>query len=176
LSIRRANSDQDKSVKALKISKLLLGDPDRGVFPKSVSDIRGIMGFKQTKSVYNYIELAVKLGYLQLDSSGNPILPKKSASEKFFIYTEKHELAKDEYLKYWLDKQNLKKGGSGITMAHSMFTYLLRFFNTLRITPEQLIFEKSPKVVEDYRDKFITAVKMELTGNRKKAEIQILKL
>jgi len=159
LSIRRASSEDEKSVKALKVSKLLLGDPDHGVEPKSVSDIRAIIGFKQTKSVYDYIKIAIKLGYLQLDSTGKPILPKKSASEKFHLYTQKHELSKDDYIVYWLDKQMLKKGGSGIQMAHPMFGYLLRFFNTLRITPEQLIYEKSPKVVEDYRDEYIKAVK-----------------
>jgi len=175
LSIRRANSEDEQSAKALKISKLLLGDPDHGVEPKSVSEIRAIMGFKQRKSVYDYIKLAVKLGYLQLDSTGKPILPKKSASEKFKLYTEKHELSKDEYLKFWLDKQNLKKGGSGITMAHSMFTYLLRFFNTLRITPEQLIYEKSPKVVENYRDEFIKAVKAGTDWKQKKGRSSDIK-
>ena len=166
MSIRRANSEDEQSAKALKISKLLLGDPDHGVDPKSVSEIRAIMGFKQRKSVYDYIKIAVKLGYLQLDSTGKPILPKKSASQKFKLYSEKHELSKDDYIKYWLDKQNLKKGGSGIQMAHSMFSYLLRFFNTLRITLEQLNYEKSPKVVEDYRDEYSKSVKAGSDGKQ----------
>jgi len=155
LSIRRADSLDEKIKKAKQVASKLLGDKSKGIEPQNISQVTKSMGFKSTKSTYFYRDLAVENGFLQLDKDGKPVIGIKSQLGAFKEFSKNHILLEDELVSYWYKKQLNKKGGKGITISKDMLSMLERFFNTLRITPEMLIIEKSNRVVEDYRDEFL---------------------
>ncbi len=180
MSIRRADSDKEKDSLAKKVASYRLGDVAHGVEPLSITDTMRVMGFKSTKSVYLYQNRAVELGLLDLDQDDNPILPKKTMLGEFQTFSKIHTLLQDERIGYWYKKQLMKKGGDGIKIAKDMLNLLERFFNTLRITPEMLIIQKSNKVIEDYRDQFLEAYKngtdMRLSNARDRGSIKGMNL
>ncbi len=155
MSSRRLDSDEEKDKEAKIIANLLIGDLSKGVEPKTINEIMKIRGFKSDRSVKDYKQRAIKKGYLELDENGKAIIPKKSNMAVFKEFSKNHSILSDERIEYWYKKQLNKKGGNGVVIARPMLNILERFFNTLRITPEMLLFEKSNKVVEDYRDSFL---------------------
>jgi len=78
LSIRRADSEDEKNLKAKQVASKLLGDSGKSIEPQTITECTKSMGFKSTKSTYKYRDLAVELGYLSLDENGVPIVPKKN--------------------------------------------------------------------------------------------------
>ncbi|MBA7492263.1 hypothetical protein ES702_02812 [subsurface metagenome] len=177
MSLGRADSNEEKSRIAKKVASYLLGDKSKGVEPMSISDIAKVMGFKSRKSVYAYKDIAIKEGFLAVDLEGKAILPAKTVVGDFKKFTGEHSLLDNELVSYWFKKQLNKKGGSGVKVAKPMLNMLERLFNTLKITPEMLVIEKSNKVVEDYRDEFLehcrneTDVKVRTGGKKGSLEI-----
>jgi len=155
MSIGRADSLDEKEIKAKMVANKLLGDSSRQIEPQNISQVTKAMGFKSTKSTYFYRDLAIKLGYLEIDENGKAILPKISSMAQFKQFSKDHVILNDPLISYWYKKQLSKKGGKGIKVGKDMLNMLERFFNTLKITPEMLIIEKSNRVVEDYRDDFL---------------------
>jgi len=167
MSIRRADSLDEKLKKAKMVASKLLGDSSKQIEPQNITQVTKSMGFKSTKSTYFYMQLAIEHKYLEIDKDNKPILPTISALGKFKDFSKTHSILSDEVISYWYKKQLNKKGGKGVVIAKPMLNMLERFFNTLRITPEMLVVEKSNRVVEDYRDEFLNHFRNEtdIRGN-----------
>jgi len=179
LSVPRARNESEKLAKAKQVSQMLLGDPNNGIEPMGVTQIQRAMDFKKNDSVYFYKKIAIENGLLSLDENGNAILPKKSVAEKWRIYSKNHKLATDELMIKYLDKEASKNGGKGVGKTRVNFNILERFFNTVRITPRQLVQDKSNEIVEYWRDQFLKAFKNNTDWQKRKrshGDIQILTL
>ena len=120
MSIRRADSLDEKLKKAKQVASKLLGDKSKGIEPQNISQVTKSMGFKSTKSTYAYRDLAVENGFLQLDSDGKPVIGIKSQLGAFKEFSKNHILLEDELVSYWYKKQLNKKGGKGITVSKDM--------------------------------------------------------
>jgi len=190
MSITRARNMKEKLVKAQQVAQHLLGDPNNGIEPLTITETQTEMGFAKNDSVYTYKELAVEAGYLSIDQNGDAILPQKSPEEKWRIYSETHKLATDPLMIRYLDKESSKGGGVGVKMTQTNFNMLERFFNTVRITPKELVTNKiipnqvipaktQNEVVEYWRDEFLKAFRNRTDWQRKKinrGSIQVLTL
>ncbi len=179
MSVPRARNESEKLAKAKQVSQMLLGDPNNGIEPMGVTQIQRAMDFKKNDSVYFYKKIAIENGLLSVDENGKAILPKKSVEEKWRIYSKNHKLATDELMIKYLDKEASKNGGKGVGKTRVNFNILERFFNTLRITPRQLVQDKSNEIVEYWRDQFLKAYKNETDWQKRKrshGDIQVLTL
>jgi integrase len=155
LSSKRNDSFDEKLAIAKRVANYLIGDQSKGIEPLNISKIAEIMRFKSRKSVYQYRDLAIQQGLIELDDQGKPILPKVTPLGEFKTFSEKHSLLENPIIAHWWKKQSAKNSGHGIKMQKPMFNMLERFFNTVKINPEELVAQKSNEVVESWRDKFI---------------------
>jgi len=155
LSNFRAKDLDEKIAKAKEVATRLIGDLDHGVEPQNITEIQKAMNYRKNTMIYKYKELAIEKGFLSLDDQGDPILPKKTESEKWRLYSKKHELALNPLMVRYLKKQAGKEGGEGVGKTRVNFNVLVRFFNTLRITPEELVADHSESKVEAWRDEYI---------------------
>ncbi len=190
MSVPRARNEAEKLAKAQRVSQMLLGDPNNGIEPMGITEIQKAMSFAKNDSVYFYKKIAIEKGLLQIDETGNAILPKKSAEEKWRIYSKNHKLATDELMLRYLDKEASKNGGKGVQKTRVNFNILERFFNTVRITPKQLVTDRTipnqlqpartqNEVVEYWRDQFLKAYKNNTDWQKRKrshGDIQVLTL
>jgi len=151
----RAKNLDEKLRKAQEVATRLTGDLDHGIEPQNITEIQRAMSFTKNTMVYKYKEMAIKNGFLSLDEKGDPILPQKTESEKWRLYTKNHQLALNPLMVRYLKKQNQKGGGIGVGKTRDNFNVLERFFNTLRITPEKLVADKSELKVEEWRDEYM---------------------
>jgi len=168
MSVPRARNMKEKLVKAKRVAQHLLGDPNNGVEPLTITETQRAMSFAKNDSVYKYQKLAIEVGYLSINSNGEAILPQKSPEEKWRIYSETHKLATDPLMIRYLDKASSKEGGEGVKMTQTNFNMLERFFNTVRITPKELVQDKKNETVEYWRDEFLKAFRNETDWQRKK--------
>ena len=151
----RAKNQEEKLAKAQEVATRLTGDLDHGIEPQTVSEITRKMNFAKNTMVYIYKKIAIQNGFLSLDEKGDPILPQKTEAEKWRLYTKNHGLAENPLIMRWLKKQNQKGGGTGVGKTRDNFNVLERFFNTLRITPEKLVADRSELKVEEWRDEYM---------------------
>jgi len=157
LSIKRAITDGEKDQKARETAFMLTGDLSKGVEPMTILEIQKALGYAKNDSIYEFKKRAIQKGFLAVDENGDPIVPEKSPAKAWKLYTDKHELGSDPYMTDWGAEQSAKKNRKGITKAKDMFQILERFFNTVRITPEMLIFNGKidKKYVEKKRTEFM---------------------
>jgi hypothetical protein len=162
LSSKRNDSNEEKLAIAKRVANYLLGDKSKGIEPLNMKQISQIMGFKSRKSAYDYRDIAITQGWIELDENQKPILPKVTPLGEFKVFTEKHSLLEDPLIAYWWKKQSSKNAGAGTKMQKDLVNMLERFFNTIKINPAELVALKSNEVVESYRDQFIEQFKLGL--------------
>jgi len=170
LSVPRARNESEKLAKAKQVTQMLLGDPNNGVEPMGITQIQKAMDFKKNDSVYFYKKIAIENGLLSVDETGKAILPKKSVEEKWRIYSKNHKLVTDPLISRYLDKESSKNGGKGVQVTRINFNILERFFNTVRITPKQLVQDKSNEIVEYWRDEYLKAYRNQTDWQKIKKE------
>jgi len=159
MSSRRADKDEEKIAIALKVSKLLLGDPKFGIEPHKMDDITIIMGWSKTtnnSTAKKFKKLAIEKGFIDLDPhTSKPILPVIKRSLEFSAFTKLHNIKHDDYIKSWWEIESAKNGRKGTVVSRRSLNLLVRICNTLKINPEQIVFEKDPKVVEAFRNQYM---------------------
>lgn len=161
MSAKRNDTPEDKERIAKFVAGYLLGDKAKGIEPLTITEIATTMGFKSRKSVYAYRDLAVKLGLLEVDEDGNVIRQKKTVLGQFKLFKVNHELLDDPLIADWWKKQCSKNGTHGTKIQFTMLRNLEAFFNTLHITPNQLVIQKLNSVVENFRDDYMIHYKNE---------------
>lgn len=122
------------------VSKLLVGDPNIGKAPKTISEIATDLGYKNRHSIYDFRDLAIELKMLELDESGNPIIPKKDSSDKFRDFVKKEDFCNDEYvvkLVKYLEQLNLKS-------APTVLNCFKQVCRTLKVNPVTFITYPDP--------------------------------
>jgi len=161
MSIKRANTDQEKDEKAQDVANYLLGNKDLGIEPLTIAEITRIMGFKKEDSTRAYKNRAIEKGFIELDDQGKPKIPEKTPAKAWKLFSENHSILNDPYMAEWWDAQLSKKGSKGIVIAKPMLQVLEQFFNTMRITPEMLILKgkKNRKEVEILRNQYMKKYK-----------------
>jgi len=145
MSIKRAITDTEKDQKAREVAFMLTGDLSKGVEPMTVLEIQKALGYAKNDSIYEFKKRAIEKGFLAVDENGDPIIPEKTPAKAWSLYAEKHELAQDPYIVEWAGIQSAKKNRHGIKKQKDMFQMLERFFNTVKITPDMLIYNGKKK-------------------------------
>ena len=149
----RLQSETDKIKMARDVANYLLGDPSKNIEPLGISHIMRLKNFKTRQSVYNYMNLAVKLNYISLDDQKKPILPKITPQGKFQKFTKNHKLSHNQIISEWYKG----KLDSGITLANPMLNLIELLMNNCGITPEEFIFEgkRDKKKIEQWRTELV---------------------
>jgi len=155
---------------AKRVTKLLLGDPSKGIEPLGIMEIVRKLGFKSKQSVIDLKKLAIKLGYLELDSTGKPILPTKSEMALFKKFTENNPFANDEYVASWLRDLMTRADGAPLQSWKALTVRFQAICNTLKTTPEQWVSGNNTVEVLEQGRNFMKTF-MELYKDRK-AEIR----
>jgi len=120
-------------------ARLLLGDPKRGIMPKTVKEICQILSYESRETHYKYRRLAIELGYLELDEDGKAKLPAKTPQTLFKTFTEQNLLVDTPLGKEWVENMFTRKGGKPIKVWRIRLVNLTNWLNTLEISPEQLL-------------------------------------
>ncbi len=120
-------------------ARLLLGEPKRGVMPKTVKEICKILSYESRQTHYKYRGLAIELGYLTVDQDGNTKLPDKTPQTQFKKFTEENKLVDTPLGKEWVDNMFTRKGGKPIKSWKARLVNVTNWLNTLEISPEQLL-------------------------------------
>lgn len=138
---------------AKEVSNLLLGNFRKGIEPQNITQICRTLSFDSRQSIYIYKELAVKLGYLELDKDGKAKLPEKTSSQAFKKFNEKNPLSNDPLIADWVQNMLTRKQGAPIKSWRTRLTNLTKWLNTLKINPEQLLVSK--EVTDKYQTNFL---------------------
>ena len=158
--------EADKIKMARDVANYLLGDPSKHIEPLTISHIMRLKNFATRQSVYNYRELAIKLGYIELDDQQKAILPTITPLGKFQKFTKNNPLANNQIVTDWYKSKLTAK----ITIANPMLNLMELLFNNGRITPDEFIHEgkADKKRVEKWRDQMVEIyMKKECITNRK---------
>lgn len=141
-----------KEVLAQQVAKYLLGDPSKRVLPIGATEISRRMNFSSTKTVYNYRDLAIELGYLKKDVDGAPVLPEKPKEWSFKRFDKKHPIVNDNYIPDWKQDLFTRKQGNPIESAQTYLRSVEIVCNTLRKPPEAFLesLEKSEKLLKNF--------------------------
>jgi len=124
---------------AREIARLLLGEPKRGLMPKSVKEVMQIMSYNSRTTFYAYRQRAIDKGFLELDENDKPILPAKTPQTMFKQFTKDNTLVDTPLGREWVDNMFTRKGGKPIKVWKQRLTNLTNFCNTLEINPEALL-------------------------------------
>ncbi len=124
---------------AREIARLLLGDPKRGIMPKSTKEIMQTMIYNSRTTFYSYRNLAIKNGYLALDKNDKPILPAKAPQAEFKEFTKDFDLTDTPLGKEWVENMFTRKGGKPIKLWKTRLRNFANFCNTLEINPEAML-------------------------------------
>jgi len=124
---------------AREIARLLLGEPKRGVMPKSVKEVMQIMSYNSRTTFYAYRQRAIDKKFLSLDENDKPILPAKTPMTAFKLFTKDNTLVDTPLGRDWVDNMFTRKGGKPIKLWKVRLTNLTNFCNTLEINPEALL-------------------------------------
>ncbi len=138
---------------AREVSRLLLGDFKKGVEPQNITQICKTLGFETRQSIYIYKNLAVELGYLELDKDGKAKLPAKTSSQAFKKFNEKNPLSNDPLVTDWVQNMLTRKQGAKIKSWRKRLTDFTSWLNTLKINPEQTLV--SLEVTDKYQTNFL---------------------
>lgn len=153
----RANTPEEKRKEAEKLAMLFLGDPDNGIEPKRPTDIQRILGFKSDKTYKDRKKLAIELGLLKKDNFGKVVKPDLTPLDKFKTFRDQDALKKNPLMEKWWKKKSRKNNNKGTKQQFTMLRNLIAFFNTVKITPEMLVAQKSTDYVVKQRDLFMDA-------------------
>lgn len=151
----RANTPDEKRKEAEKLAILFLGDPDNKIDPKRPTDIQRILGFKSDKTYKDRKKLAIELGLLKKDNFGRVVKPDLTPLDKFKTFKDKEVLKKNPLIEKWWKKKSKKNNNKGTKQQFTMLRNLIAFFNTVKITPEMLVAQKSPDYVVEMRDLYM---------------------
>lgn len=133
--VGRADTPEQKLLKAQRVAKLLIGDLSKGVEPCNIAQVKEIMNFGSRTSVYTYIELAKEKGFIELDENNKAILPKPTALGKFKKFTKENPISTSMFFsEYAKDQLGRKTAKAQVNINH-----LTNLFNTLEVTPEYFI-------------------------------------
>jgi len=153
----RANTPEEKRKEAEKLAILFLGDPDNGIEPKRPTEIQRILGFKSDKTYKDRKKLAIELGLLKKDNFGKVVKPDLTPLDKFKTFRDQDALKKNPLMEKWWKKKSRKNNNKGTKQQFTMLRNLIAFFNTVKITPEMLVAQKSTDYVVKQRDLFMDA-------------------
>jgi len=124
---------------AKRIAKLMLGDLNKGIEPLRTMEVMAKLGFKDKKTVRELKNLAINLGYLELDEVGKPVFPKKSSIGEFKKFTENNPFAQDDFISTWIRDLMVRKNGAPLRTWRPLVRSFLSVCNTLKTTPEQWV-------------------------------------
>lgn len=124
---------------AKEVARLLLGNSETNVKPLGVSEICRVLDFKERKTIYNYRDLAVTLGYLHLAQDGSPILPPKPKEAEFKKFDEAHPIIEDPLIADWKNDLLVRKGGNPLSKWKNYIRAVEIVCNTLKINPSALL-------------------------------------
>ncbi len=124
---------------AREIARLLLGEPKRGLMPKSVKEVMQIMSYNSRTTFYAYRQIAIDQKYLELDENDKPILPAKTPQTAFKQFTKDNALIDTPLGREWVDNMFTRKGGKPIKLWKQRLTNFTNFCNTLEINPEAML-------------------------------------
>ena len=142
---------------AKEVSNLLVGNPRLKKEPKNISEIRTTLGFKERKSVYNYLEIGVTEGFVKKDTNGQYEKPEKSNLVKFKEFSKRHKILDDPLVSGWYLKLSARNQGKGIVIAKTLLNMIERICNTCKCSPEELI--DSKESAEKFKAVYIDAYK-----------------
>jgi len=145
---------------AKEVSSLLIGNPRLKKEPKNISEIATTLGFKERRSVYNYLEIAANEGLVKRDSNGQYEKPEKSNAAKFTEFSKAHPILNDSLVAGWYMKLTTRKKGKGLTSAKVFLNMIERICNTCKCKPEELIDTKES--AEKFKMAYIDAYKNNL--------------
>lgn len=124
---------------AQRIAKLLIGDSTKNIEPLGTMEIMRKLGFKDKKSVRELKNLAIELGFLTIDESGEAILPKKSRDFIFKKFDTNHPFTQDPLVQEWKKDLLVRKRGAPVVAWQSRLQHFEAVCNTLKANPEQFI-------------------------------------
>lgn len=142
---------------AKEVSNLLLGNSRLKKEPKNISEIASTLGFKERRSVYNYLEIGVTEGFVKRDSNGQYEKPEKSNLAQFKEFSKNHPILQDALVSSWYLKLTTRKQGKGIVSAKNWLNMIERICNTCKCKPEELI--DSTESAERFKAVYIEAYK-----------------
>lgn len=142
----RPASDEDI---AREVARLYLGNSAKHQEAQNPTQIAKTLGYKQPKSVYNYMNLAADLGLLKKITITNKKGQTKTRYEKpevtaitQFERMDSDKFANQPLVKEWVENMLTKKNGKPIKTWRTRFMALKNFCNTFKLKPEQLIIDK----------------------------------
>jgi len=137
---------------AQKVAQYLLGNPAKRILPIGATEISRRMNFSSTKTVYNYRDLAIQLGFLKKGVNGDPQLPEKPKEWSFKRFDKKHPIVNDNYIPDWKQDLFTRKQGNPIESAKQYLRCVEIVCNTLRIPPEAFLesLDKSEKLLKNF--------------------------
>lgn len=139
---------------ANEVAKLMLGDRRKGIEPQNITQICRTLSFESRQTVYSYKDLAVQLGYLELDKDGKAKVPAKTSSQDFKKFTETNPLRNNPLVADWVQNMLTRKQGKPIKSWKTRLTNFTNWLNTLKINPEQALV--SLEVTDKYHTNFLT--------------------
>lgn len=122
------------------VSDYMLGDATRGIEPQTPTEIMKKLGYKDLKTIRQFKDLAIALGFLEIDEYGKPKLPDRSKLlASFRRFDAQHDFTNDALVSRWREDLLTRKKGKPIdSWAHYLRTFEA-VCNTLKINPEQFI-------------------------------------
>lgn len=137
---------------AKEVAALYLGESKRHKGAQSPTLIAQILGYKQPKSVYNYMDLAVEMGLLTktsyTDNTGKPKSkydkPEIIETLKAWSFHDKDKFKQNPLVKDWIEHLQSK----GKKSWSNDYNKLKNYCNTFKKNPEQLL----PPVIKNWQE------------------------
>lgn len=125
---------------AKRVSDLMLGDSNRGLEPQTPTEILKKLGYKDLKSIRLFKELAISLGFLEIDENGKPKIPDRSKLlTSFKRFDKNHPFSNDALVQRWKEDLLTRKKGKPIDTWAAYLRGFEVVCNTVKINPEQFI-------------------------------------
>jgi len=138
---------------AKEVSRLMLGDLRKGIEPQNITQICRTLSFESRQTVYSYKELALELGYLELNKDGKAKVPEKTTNQIFKKFNENNLLSNNPLVSDWVQNMLTRKQGAPIKSWKKRLTDFTVWLNSLKINPEQALV--SLEITDKYQTNFL---------------------
>jgi len=138
---------------AKEVARLMLGDLRKGIEPQNITQICRTLSFESRQTVYSYKELALELGYLELNKDGKAKVPEKTTNQIFKKFNENNLLSNNPLVSDWVQNMLTRKQGAPIKSWKKRLTDFTVWLNSLKINPEQALV--SLEITDKYQTNFL---------------------
>src|SRR5437588_3076304 len=135
------------------LARLYLGDRTRRQEPLKPKEIAIRLGISK-RSFYYYREESIRLGFIELDSTGKAIQPKISEESTFKEFNKDNQFIKDPLIIAWISDLQVRRNGLPRAAWPSFVSALELLCNTVKVKPIQLVqtTENLENIIKNYAE------------------------